>query len=85
MQQTSSTVNVQRWSQGRDASESMEALSTLTIGKYVLRVRVQGPRERRDAAIATAQAGCTPAAKGDARTNTRLPINRGPGGHPEAS
>jgi len=40
--QTSLTVSVHRWSQGRDASESMEALSTLTTGNNVLRVRTQG-------------------------------------------
>jgi len=45
---------VHRLSQGRDASESMEALSTLTIGNNVLRVRVQGAQERLVAAIATA-------------------------------
>ncbi len=39
----------------------MEALSTLTIGNNVLRVRAQGAQERLVAAIATAQAGCTPA------------------------
>lgn len=38
----------------------MEALSMLTIGNIALRARVQGARERLVAAIATAQAGCTP-------------------------
>jgi hypothetical protein len=37
----------------------MEALSTLTIGNNVGRVRAQGAQERRVAALATAQAGCT--------------------------
>ena len=39
----------------------MEALSRLTIGSNVLHVRVQGAEERLAAALATAQAGCTPA------------------------
>jgi hypothetical protein len=38
----------------------MEALSTLTIGNNVQLVRAQGAQERLVAAIATAQAGCTP-------------------------
>src|SRR5260370_35138674 len=59
--QTSLTVSVTRRSQGRDVSESMEALSTPTIGNNVRRVRAQGAQERLVAAIATAQAGCTPA------------------------
>ena len=42
-------------------SASMEALSTLTIGNNVMRVRVQGTQERPVAAVVTAQAGCTPA------------------------
>ncbi|SRR5712691_6662353 len=68
---TSLTVNVNRWSQERDASESMEAHSTLTTGNNVLRVRARGAQERIVAAIATAQAGCTPATGEGARTNTR--------------
>src|SRR5712691_2560635 len=69
--QTSLTVSVHRWSQERDASESMEALSTLTIGNNALRVRAQGAQERIVAVNATAQAGCTPAAEDGARTNKR--------------
>jgi len=52
----------------------MEALSTLKIGKNVLRVQVQGAQQRLVAAIATAQAGCTPGTGDGARTNTRLPL-----------
>jgi len=37
----------------------MEALSTLTTGNNVQRVRAQGAQERLVAGIATAQAGCT--------------------------
>src|SRR2546427_12444214 len=57
--QTSLTVSVHRRSRGRDASESMEALSTLAIGNNVQRVQAQGAQERLVAANATAQAGCT--------------------------
>ncbi len=42
----------------------MEALSALTIGNNVLRARVRGSQERLVAAIATAQAGCTPGTRG---------------------
>jgi hypothetical protein len=56
----------------------MEALSTLKIGKNVLRVQVQGAQQRLVAAIATAQAGCTPGTRDGARTNTRLPLRRRP-------
>jgi hypothetical protein len=52
----------------------MEALSTLKIGKNVLRVQVQGAQQRLVAAIATAQAGCTPGTGDGARKNTRLPL-----------
>jgi hypothetical protein len=65
--QTSSTDSVDRWSQGRDASESMGALSTLTIGNNVIRVLWPGAKERLVAAAATARAGCTPAKKDEAR------------------
>src|SRR6266446_2119327 len=58
--QTSLTVSVHRRSWGRDASESMEAHSTLTIGNSVHRVQAQGAQEQLVAANATAQAGCTP-------------------------
>jgi hypothetical protein len=58
----------------------MEALSTLTIGNNVLRVRVQGAQERLVAASATAQAGCTPGTGDGARTNTRLPLRGRPMG-----
>src|SRR5712691_9977961 len=75
--QTSLTVSVHRWSLGRDASESMEALLTLTTGNNVLRVRTQGAQERIVAASATAQAGCIPATGNGARTNTRRPLRGG--------
>jgi len=45
----------------------MEALSTLTIGNNVLRARVQGAQEQLVVAIATGQAGCTPATEDGAR------------------
>jgi len=41
----------------------MEALSTLTIGSNVQRVRVRGTEERVVADLATVWAGCTSAAK----------------------
>ena len=44
----------------------MEALPTLTIGNNVPNVRAQGSQERLVAALATAQAGCTPATGEDA-------------------
>jgi hypothetical protein len=47
----------------------MEALSTLTIGNNVLRVRVRAAQERLVAALATAQAGYTPATRNGARTS----------------
>ena len=50
---TSLTVSVYSWLQGRDASESMEVLSTLTIGNNVLRARVQGTQEQLVVTIAT--------------------------------
>jgi len=65
------TASVHRWSQGRDASESMGALSTLTIGSSALHARVRGAKERLAAAHATAQAGCTPAARDSAPGRTR--------------
>ena len=68
--QTSSTVSVSSWLQGRDASESMEALSTLTIGNNVLRARVQGAQEQLVVAIVTGQAGCTPATEDGASITT---------------
>ena len=41
----------------------MEALSTLTIGSNVQRVRVRGTEERVVADLGTASAGCTSATK----------------------
>jgi hypothetical protein len=55
----------------------MEALSALTIGNNVQRARVGGAQERLVAAIATAQAGCTPGIRGWAlgiRESLRLSI-----------
>ena len=42
MPQIKSTVSVHNGLRARDASESMEVLSTLTIGSNVKRARVQG-------------------------------------------
>ena len=55
----------------------MEALSALTIGNNVQRARVRGAQEQLVAAIATAQAGCTPGIRGWAlriRESLRLSI-----------
>ena len=60
---TKSTVSARSGLRERDASESMEVLSTLTIGSNVQRVRVQGTEERVVADLATASAGCTSATK----------------------
>jgi hypothetical protein len=70
MLQTSLTVSVPRRSLGSDASESMEARSTLTIGNNVLRVRAPGAQERRVAALATAQAGYTAATEDGVRNSS---------------
>jgi hypothetical protein len=70
--QTSSTVSVDRWSQGRDASESMEVLSTLMIGNNVMRVAAQGTQERLVAGVATARAGYTTATEDGARNTGSL-------------
>jgi len=72
------TVSVPRWSRGRDAWESMGALSTLTIGNHAPRARVLGPQERLVVAHATGQAGCTREARDSARKNTRQPQGAGP-------
>src|SRR5690348_4314657 len=50
----------------------METLTTLTIGNDVMRVQVQGAQERPAAAVATAQAGCTPATEDTARMTWSL-------------
>lgn len=52
--QTKSTVSARSGLRERDASESMEVLSTLTIGSNVQRARVQGTEERVVADLATA-------------------------------
>jgi hypothetical protein len=51
--QTKSTVSALSGLRERDASESMEVLSTLTIGNNVQRARVQGGQERVVADVAT--------------------------------
>jgi hypothetical protein len=61
--QTKSTVSARSGLRERDASESMEVLSPLTIGSNALRARVQGTEERVVADLATASAGCTSATK----------------------
>ena len=70
--QTSLTVSVYSWLQGRDASESMEVLSTLMIGNNVMRVAAQGTQERLVAGVATARAGYTTATEDGARNTGSL-------------
>jgi len=76
MLRTSLTANVRRQSQGNGALESMEALSTPTIGTNVLRARAQGSPKRLVAAFATAPAGCTPTTREGARTSVGWGGNR---------